>query len=77
MDKNLYDLPAEELAQVPTVAASLREALQSLREDHEFLTKGDVFTPDFLEAYAELKWEECYAYEHTPHPIEYQLYYSC
>jgi glutamine synthetase len=77
MDKNLYDLPAEELAQVPTVCCSLREALESVKADSDFLTKGDVFTPDFIDAYVDLKWEEVYAYEHTPHPIEYQLYYSC
>jgi glutamine synthetase len=77
MDKNLYDLPAEELAQVPTVCCSLREALESVKADSDFLTKGDVFTPEFIDAYVDLKWEEVYAYEHTPHPIEYQLYYSC
>jgi len=76
-DKNLYDLPPEELADVPTVCGSLREALGELEQDHEFLLAGDVFTEDQLEGYMALKWEEVYAYEHTPHPIEYQLYYSC
>jgi glutamine synthetase len=76
MDKNLYDLPPEELKDVPTVCGSLREALECLRADHAFLTKGDVFTRDQIEAYIELKWEEVYALEHTPHPIEYQMYYS-
>jgi glutamine synthetase len=76
MDKNLYDLPPEELKDVPTVCGSLREALESLRADHAFLTKGDVFTRDQLEAYIELKYEEVYAFEHTPHPIEFQMYYS-
>ncbi len=76
-DKDLYDLPAEELAGIPTVCASLREALDALEEDNEFLLAGDVFTKDQLEGYAELKWEEVYAYEHTPHPMEYKLYYSC
>jgi len=76
MDKNLYDLPPEELADVPTVCGSLREALQSLEADHAFLLKGDVFNKDFIEAYSALKWEEVYALEHTPHPIEYQMYYS-
>ena len=76
MDKNLYDLPPEELADVPTVCGSLREALQSLEADHAFLLKGDVFNKDFIEAYMALKWEEVYALEHTPHPIEYQMYYS-
>ena len=75
-DKDLYDLPPEELAEIPTVCASLREALDALEEDHEFLLVGDVFTKDQIEGYMELKWEEVYKYEHTPHPVEYQLYYS-
>jgi glutamine synthetase len=76
MDKNLYDLPPEELAQVPTVCGSLREALASLRADHTFLTKGDVFSKDFIESYIELKKEELMAFETSPHPIEYKMYYS-
>ena len=70
------DLPPEELKQVPTVCGSLREALQSLEADHDYLTKGDVFPMDQIEAYMELKWHEVYAFEHTPHPIEFQMYYS-
>ncbi|MEZ5751124.1 MAG: type I glutamate--ammonia ligase [Paracoccaceae bacterium] len=76
-DKDLYDLPPEELAQIPTVCGSLREALEELEKDHEFLLAGDVFTKDQLEGYMALKWEEVYAFEHTPHPVEYQMYYSC
>jgi glutamine synthetase len=76
MDKNLYDLPPEELKEIPTVCGSLREALGELQNDHAFLLKGDVFTRDFIEAYSELKWEEVYNFEHTPHPIEFQMYYS-
>ena len=76
MDKNLYDLPPEELKNVPTVCGSLREALLALESDHAFLLKGDVFSKDMIEAYIELKWEEVYAFEHTPHPIEFQMYYS-
>jgi glutamine synthetase len=76
MDKNLYDLPPEELKDVPTVCGSLREAVENLKADHAFLTKGDVFTKDFLDAYIDLKWEEIYKFEHTPHPIEYEMYYS-
>src|ERR1700689_4405362 len=76
MDKNLYDLPPEELKDVPTVCGSLREALENLRADHAFLTKGDVFTKDLVESYIELKYEEVHAFEHTPHPIEFQMYYS-
>ena len=76
MDKNLYDLPPEELVGIPTVCASLREALDSLDQDKDYLQVGDVFTKDQIEGYAELKWEEVYAFEHTPHPVEYQMYYS-
>ncbi len=76
-DKDLYDLPPEELAGIPTVCGSLREALDELEKDHDFLLKGDVFSKDQIEGYAALKWEEVYAYEHTPHPIEYKMYYSC
>jgi len=76
-DKDLYDLPPEELAGIPTVCGSLREALEELEKDHDFLLQGDVFTRDQLEGYMALKWEEVYAYEHTPHPVEFQLYYSC
>ncbi len=76
-DKDLYDLPPEELEGIPTVCASLREALDSLAADHDFLLAGDVFTKDQIMAYINLKWEEVYAYEHTPHPIEYSMYYSC
>ncbi|PPB81646.1 L-glutamine synthetase [Albidovulum inexpectatum] len=76
-DKDLYDLPPEELAEIPTVCGSLREALECLERDHDFLLAGDVFTKDQIEGYLALKWEEVYAYEHTPHPIEYQMYYSC
>ena len=76
MDKDLYDLPPEELADVPTVCGSLREALNSLDVDRDFLKKGDVFSDDQINAYMELKWEEVYSFEHTPHPVEFQMYYS-
>ena len=76
-DKDLYDLPPEELADIPTVCASLREALENLESDHDFLLAGDVFTKDQIEGYCALKWEEVYEYEHTPHPVEFKMYYSC
>ena len=76
IDKNLYDLPPEELTDIPVVCGSLREALGELRADHAFLLKGDVFNMDQIEAYMELKCEEMYAFEHTPHPIEFQMHYS-
>jgi glutamine synthetase len=76
MDKDLYDLPPEELADVPTVCGSLREALDSLDADRDFLKKGDVFSDDLLDSYMDLKWEEVYNMEHTPHPVEFKMYYS-
>jgi glutamine synthetase len=76
MDKDLYALPPEELANVPTVAGSLREALVALDEDRDFLKKGGVFTDAQIDAYAELKWEEVERFEMTPHPVEYDMYFS-
>jgi glutamine synthetase len=76
-DKDLYDLPPEELAEIPTVCGSLREALNELEKDMDFLLEGGVFTRDQIDAYAELKWSEVYKYEHTPHPVEFGMYYSC
>jgi len=77
MDKNLYDLPPEELANVPTVAGSLREALECLDADRDFLKKGGVMDDDMIGGYLALKWEDVYTFEHTPHPVEFQMYYSC
>lgn len=77
MDKNLYDLPAEELADIPTVCGSLREAMECLEADHDFLLAGDVFTKDQIDGYIALKMEEVQLYEHTPHPVEFGMYYSC
>ena len=76
-DKNLYDLPAEELAGIPTVCGSLREAMEELQADMDFLLAGNVFTKDQIEGYIELKMEEIETYEHTPHPVEFGMYYSC
>ncbi|WP_445376338.1 type I glutamate--ammonia ligase [Niveispirillum fermenti] len=76
MDKNLYDLPPEELKEIPTVCRSLREALESLSADREFLKKGDVFTDDMIDSFIDLKMEEVLAFETSPHPIEYKMYYS-
>jgi glutamine synthetase len=76
MDKDLYDLPPEELKEIPTVCGSLREALGALHADHEFLLAGDVFTEEQIESYIELKWKEVYRFEHTPHPVEFEMYYS-
>ncbi|MEM7168873.1 MAG: type I glutamate--ammonia ligase [Pseudomonadota bacterium] len=76
MDKNLYDLPPQELEGIPTVCGSLRESLEALQRDQEFLLAGGVFTQEQIDGYLELKWEEVYAFEHAPHPVEFQLYYS-
>ncbi len=76
MDKNLYDLPPVELAEVPTVCGSLREALEALEADHEFLLEGGVFTKDQIDAYMELKWEDVSRFETTPSPVEFDMYYS-
>ena len=76
MDKNLYDLPPEELKDIATVCGSLRQAAEALDGDREFLKKGDVFSDDLIDGYLALRWEEIYALEHTPHPVEFKLYYS-
>ncbi|MBO6755533.1 MAG: type I glutamate--ammonia ligase [Roseibium sp.] len=76
MDKNLYDLPAEELAEIATVCGSLREALETLDADREFLKAGGVFDDDQIDAYIELKMEEVERFEMTPHPVEFDMYYS-
>src|ERR1700741_3671506 len=76
MDKDLYSLPPEELKDVPQVCGSLRDALSYLDKDRAFLLKGGVFNEDFIDSYIELKMSEVYAFEHTPHPIEFKMYYS-
>ncbi len=76
MDKNLYDLPPAELAEVPTVCASLREALDELDKNRAFLTRGDVFTDDQIDAYIEIKRAEVARWEMTPSPVEFDMYYS-
>ena len=76
MDKDLYELPKEELKQIPTVCGSLREALESLDKDRDFLKAGGVFDDDQIDSYIELKMTEVIKFEHTPHPVEYEMYYS-
>ena len=76
-DKDLYDLPAEELAEYPTVASSLEMALEALDNDREFLTAGGVFDNDMIDAYIALKSEEVERLNMTTHPIEFDMYYSC
>ncbi|WP_340620115.1 glutamate--ammonia ligase [Xenorhabdus siamensis] len=76
MDKNLYDLPAEEAQEIPTVASSLEEALAALDTDREFLTHGGVFTDDAIDAYIGVLNSEIERVRMTPHPLEFELYYS-
>lgn len=76
MDKDLYDLPAEESAQIPTVCHSLDMALDALDNDREFLTAGGVFTNDMIDAYIKLKMEDVTRIRMETHPVEYDMYYS-
>ena len=76
MDEDLYDLPPKRLKRIPTVSASLREALECLQKDNKFLQEGGVFDQDQIDAYVELKMEEVIRFEHTPHPVEFDMYYS-
>ena len=75
-DKNLYDLPPEEDALVPTVCASLEEALEALKADHDFLTRGGVFSQDWINSYIVFKEEDVRRIRMAPHPLEFEMYYS-
>ncbi|MCQ3811387.1 MAG: type I glutamate--ammonia ligase [Acidimicrobiia bacterium] len=76
LDKNIYDLPPDEAAGIPTVPGSLAEALQALEDDHDFLLAGDVFSTGLVESYLEVKQEEVDAVNLRPHPLEFEMYYS-
>jgi glutamine synthetase len=76
MDKDLYELPPEELKEIPTVCGSLRQALEELDKDRDFLKTGGVFDDDQIDSYITLKMDEVIKFEHTPHPVEYEMYYS-
>ncbi|MDX9739813.1 MAG: glutamate--ammonia ligase [Gammaproteobacteria bacterium] len=76
MDKNLYDLPPEELRNIPTVCHSLDMALDALDQDREFLKAGGVFTDDVIDAYIELKMADVTRIRMTTHPVEFDMYYS-
>jgi len=76
MDKDLYDLPAEEAAAIPTVASSFEMALDALEADRGFLTQGDVFTNDMIDGFVALKREEIERLNMTTHPVEFDMYYS-
>ncbi|MEC5290254.1 type I glutamate--ammonia ligase [Aurantimonas sp. C2-6-R+9] len=76
MDKDLYDLPPEELKEIPTVCRSLREAMESLDADRDFLKAGGVFDDDQISSFIDLKMAEVLRFEMTPHPVEFDMYYS-
>jgi glutamine synthetase len=75
-DKNLYDLPPEEDAKIPTVCSSLDQALEYLDKDREFLTRGGVFSNEMIDAYIELKMQDVTRFRMTTHPLEFDMYYS-
>ena len=76
LDDDLYALPENKVKKIPTVCGSLREAMENLDRDRDFLKQGGVFTDDQIDAYIALKFEEIHNLEHTPHPIEFDMYYS-
>jgi len=76
MDKDLYDLPPEEAAEIPTVASSLEMALEALDNDRDFLKEGGVMTDDMIDAYIDLKSEEVTTLNMSTHPVEFDMYYS-
>ncbi|MCW8908775.1 MAG: glutamate--ammonia ligase [Sedimenticola sp.] len=76
MDKDLYDLPAEEAASIPTVCHSLDQALEALDADREFLTAGGVFTDDLIDGFIRLKMEDVTRMRMTTHPVEFDMYFS-
>jgi glutamine synthetase len=77
LDKDIYDLTPEEMKSVPSMPASLDEALDCLEDDHAFLTKGDVFTEELIETFIDYKRKnEADAVRLRPHPYEFALYYD-
>ena len=77
LDKDIYGLSPEELKDIPSAPASLEEALKALEADHDFLLKGDVFTPDVIEKWIEYKMEAVVnPVRLRPVPLEFQLYYD-
>jgi glutamine synthetase len=76
LDANLYELPAQQLQQIPSVCTNLREAIAALKADHQFLLDGNVFSKELINSYVQLKLDECQTYDMTPHPVEFKMYYS-
>jgi len=77
LDKNIYDLSPAELKKVPSMPGSLHEACDLLEKDHDFLLKGDVFTPDVIATWIEMKRKEADQVRLRPHPYEFHMYYDC
>ena len=75
-DVNLYDLSDDEQGNYQRLSSSLEESLASLQNDHEFLIKGDVFNEDMIKSYISLKQQEIFRLKATPHPVEFDMYYS-
>ena len=76
MDKDLYDLPPEELKDIPTVCHGLDQALEALDADREFLKAGGVFSDDLIDGYIALKMDEVTRFRMSTHPVEFDMYYS-
>jgi glutamine synthetase len=77
LDKNIYDLPPEEMAQVVDAPTSLEQSLKALEADHDFLLRGDVFSADFINAYLKYKYDnEVLAVKVRPHPLEFAMYFD-
>ena len=76
-DEDLYELTEKEKQDIPKVCGSLQEALEALNKDREFLTAGGVFTDDMIDSFIDLKMEEVTALRASPHPVEFDMYYSC
>ena len=76
LEKDLYSLSDKDISKIPQVSASLSEALTALDIDRDYLLKGDVFSNDQIDGYIELKKEEAQKVDYTPHPVEFDLYYS-
>ena len=75
-DRDLFELPAEELSKIATVPASLNGALEALNADRGFLTAGGVFSDDFIDNWIDLKYEEVQQLRQRPHPHEFTMYYD-
>jgi glutamine synthetase len=77
VDKDLYELPPDEAANIPQVPSSLGAVINRLEEDHDYLLEGGVFTPDLIDMWIKLKREEIDAIRLRPHPHEFAMYYDC